>query len=79
MAEASIIDGKAVAAGLRERLAAAAARLREEHGISAGLAAVLVGDDPLAQPGGDRLAVDDGRLRHSPAGLRLGYCVAWCR
>jgi methylenetetrahydrofolate dehydrogenase (NADP+)/methenyltetrahydrofolate cyclohydrolase len=49
MAEATIIDGKAVAAGLRERIAAAAARLREEHGITAGLAAVLVGDDPASQ------------------------------
>jgi methylenetetrahydrofolate dehydrogenase (NADP+) / methenyltetrahydrofolate cyclohydrolase len=49
MAAAVIIDGKAVAAGLRERVAAAAARLREEHGVTAGLAAVLVGDDPASQ------------------------------
>jgi len=49
MAAAVIIDGKAVAAGLRERVAAAAARLREEHGITAGLAAVLVGADPASQ------------------------------
>jgi methylenetetrahydrofolate dehydrogenase (NADP+)/methenyltetrahydrofolate cyclohydrolase len=49
MAEATIIDGKAIAAGLRERVAATAAILREEHGISAGLAAVLVGDDPASQ------------------------------
>ena len=49
MAEASIIDGTAIAAGLRERVAAAAATLREEHGITAGLAAVLVGDDPASQ------------------------------
>jgi methylenetetrahydrofolate dehydrogenase (NADP+)/methenyltetrahydrofolate cyclohydrolase len=48
MAEASIIDGKAIAAGLRDRVAAAAASLREEHGITAGLAAVLVGDDPAS-------------------------------
>jgi len=48
MAEATIIDGRAIAAGLRERLAAAAATLREEHGITAGLAAVLVGDDPAS-------------------------------
>src|SRR6266576_2905297 len=49
MAEASIIDGKSIADGLRERVAAAAAALREEHGITAGLAAVLVGDDPASQ------------------------------
>jgi methylenetetrahydrofolate dehydrogenase (NADP+) / methenyltetrahydrofolate cyclohydrolase len=49
MAEATIIDGKAVAAGLRERVAATAAKLRDEHGITAGLAAVLVGDDPASQ------------------------------
>jgi methylenetetrahydrofolate dehydrogenase (NADP+) / methenyltetrahydrofolate cyclohydrolase len=49
MAEASIIDGTALATGLRERVAAAAATLREEHGITAGLAAVLVGDDPASQ------------------------------
>jgi methylenetetrahydrofolate dehydrogenase (NADP+) / methenyltetrahydrofolate cyclohydrolase len=49
MAEASIIDGMAIAAGLRERVAAAATKLRDEHGIRAGLAAVLVGDDPASQ------------------------------
>ena len=49
MAEATVIDGRAIAAGLRERVAATAAKLREEHGISAGLAAVLVGDDPASQ------------------------------
>jgi methylenetetrahydrofolate dehydrogenase (NADP+) / methenyltetrahydrofolate cyclohydrolase len=49
VADATIIDGKAVAAGLRKRVAAAAAWLREERGITAGLAAVLVGDDPASQ------------------------------
>jgi methylenetetrahydrofolate dehydrogenase (NADP+)/methenyltetrahydrofolate cyclohydrolase len=49
VADATIIDGKAVAAGLCKRVAAAAARLCEEHGITAGLAAVLVGDDPASQ------------------------------
>jgi len=49
MAEAVIIDGTAIAAGLRERVGAAAVTLREEHGITAGLAAVLVGDDPASQ------------------------------
>jgi len=49
MADARIIDGKAIAAQLRERVAAAAAALRDEHGIVPGLAAVLVGDDPACQ------------------------------
>src|SRR5436305_14936803 len=49
MAEATIIDGKAIAAGLRERVAAAATKLSEEHRIRAGLAAVLVGDDAASQ------------------------------
>lgn len=46
---ARIIDGKAVAAGLRARIAAEAARLRTEHGLIPGLATVLVGDDPASE------------------------------
>ena len=49
MAGARIIDGRTVAAELRERVAIATARLREQHGITPGLAAVLVGDDPASQ------------------------------
>src|SRR6266446_10435523 len=49
MAEATIIDGRALARELRQQIAAAAARLREEHQVTAGLAAVLVGDDPASQ------------------------------
>jgi methylenetetrahydrofolate dehydrogenase (NADP+) / methenyltetrahydrofolate cyclohydrolase len=49
MAEATIIDGKAIATGLRERVAATALELRETRGIQAGLAAVLAGDDPASQ------------------------------
>jgi methylenetetrahydrofolate dehydrogenase (NADP+)/methenyltetrahydrofolate cyclohydrolase len=49
MAEATIIDGRALAATLRQCVAEAAARLREEHQITPGLAAVLVGDDPASQ------------------------------
>ncbi len=41
---ATIIDGKALAAAERERIATEAARLAE-HGATPGLAAVLVGDD----------------------------------
>jgi len=45
---ASIIDGKAVAAGLRARVAQAGAKLKAAHGIVPGLAVVLVGDDPAS-------------------------------
>ncbi|MEQ9087193.1 MAG: bifunctional methylenetetrahydrofolate dehydrogenase/methenyltetrahydrofolate cyclohydrolase FolD [Alphaproteobacteria bacterium] len=43
-----IIDGKAYAAGLRAKLAAGAARLKDSHGLIPGLAVVLVGDDPAS-------------------------------
>jgi len=45
---ASVIDGKAIAARLRARVAAAVACL-EEQGIIPGLAVVLVGDNPASQ------------------------------
>jgi methylenetetrahydrofolate dehydrogenase (NADP+) / methenyltetrahydrofolate cyclohydrolase len=43
---ARIIDGKAVAASVRERVAAEVAELGDRHGVRPGLATVLVGDDP---------------------------------
>jgi methylenetetrahydrofolate dehydrogenase (NADP+)/methenyltetrahydrofolate cyclohydrolase len=49
MPHATIIDGQAIAAQLRAEVAAAAAVLRQRHGIVPGLAAVLVGDDPASQ------------------------------
>jgi methylenetetrahydrofolate dehydrogenase (NADP+) / methenyltetrahydrofolate cyclohydrolase len=49
VSESTIIDGKAIAAALRKRVAEAAARLRETHQVTAGLAAVLVGDDPASE------------------------------
>jgi methylenetetrahydrofolate dehydrogenase (NADP+)/methenyltetrahydrofolate cyclohydrolase len=48
MAEAKIIDGAAVAAQLRERVATAAMELRTRHGIVPGLATVIAGDDPAS-------------------------------
>jgi len=48
MAKASIIDGKAVAAQLRERIAGAVEKLKAEHGLVPGLAVVLVGEDPAS-------------------------------
>jgi len=46
---ATIIDGKAVAAKVRERVVAATAKLKAEHGIVPGLATVLVGNDPASE------------------------------
>ena len=46
---AKVIDGKAFAAGVRAQVAAHVARLKEEQGITPGLAVVLVGEDPASQ------------------------------
>ena len=46
---AKIIDGKASALRLRERVKAAAAELAASHGRAPGLAVVLVGDDPASK------------------------------
>jgi len=46
---AQVIDGKAFAAGLRSRVATEVTRLKAEHGITPGLAVVLVGEDPASQ------------------------------
>jgi len=45
---AQIIDGKAVAEGLRGEIAAAVAQLKQSHGLTPGLAVVLVGEDPAS-------------------------------
>jgi methylenetetrahydrofolate dehydrogenase (NADP+) / methenyltetrahydrofolate cyclohydrolase len=46
---ARIIDGKALAQQVRERIAGEVAQLRDERGVTPGLAAVLVGEDPASQ------------------------------
>src|SRR5271156_1309209 len=46
---AEIIDGKAFAAKLRERVVAETARLKREHNLVPGLATVLVGNDPASE------------------------------
>jgi len=46
---ARIIDGKAFAAEVRAKVATHVARLKDEHGITPGLAVVLVGEDPASQ------------------------------
>ena len=45
----TIIDGKAFAAGLRARVTGQVAKLKQAHGITPGLAVVLVGEHPASQ------------------------------
>ncbi len=47
--QARIIDGKTHAAGLLARVTAEVAKLKAEHGLTPGLAVVLVGEDPASQ------------------------------
>ena len=49
MSDAKIIDGKAFAAKLRGDIAAEVAKLKDAHGITPGLAVILVGEDPASQ------------------------------
>lgn len=46
---ATVIDGKASAAKLREKIAAYTADLKSQHGLQPGLATVLVGKDPASE------------------------------
>lgn len=46
---AHVIDGKAFAATVRDKVATHVTRLKEENGITPGLAVVLVGEDPASQ------------------------------
>ena len=46
---AKIIDGKAYAEGLRGRIAKAVSELKAKHGLTPGLAVVLVGEDPASK------------------------------
>lgn len=46
---ARIIDGKAIAAELRAKVAAEVKRLSTQHGITPGLAVVLVGNNPASE------------------------------
>ena len=49
MSQARIIDGKAFAQRLRDRLSLQVAALGEAHGLQPGLAVVLVGENPASQ------------------------------
>ena len=46
---AALIDGKAIATALRARIGDAVGRLQSQHGLTPGLAVVLVGEDPASQ------------------------------
>jgi len=46
---ASVIDGKVIAAKLREDVAAEVARLKRDHNLTPGLAVVLIGSDPASE------------------------------
>ena len=46
---AKIIDGKEFAAGVRAKVAEHVTNLKDEHGITPGLAVVLVGEDPASE------------------------------
>src|ERR1700757_1169377 len=46
---ARIIDGKAIAAELRGQVAGEVARVKRDHGLTPGLAVVLVGSDPASE------------------------------
>jgi len=45
----TIIDGKAFAANVRAQIGDEVSKLKEEHGITPGLAVVLVGEDPASE------------------------------
>ena len=48
MTQATVIDGKAFADGIRDGVARAVTELKDDYGITPGLAVVLVGDDPAS-------------------------------
>ena len=62
---ATVIDGKAVAAEVRERVAGEVAELSDEIGRPPGLATVLVGDDPASE-----IYVRNKRNASEEAGIR---------
>lgn len=82
MPQATVIDGAAIAAGLRQRAAEFAAHLRSEIGTVPGLATVLVGEDRASQVyirakgqacANSGIAAFDTRL---PAGISEGGLLA---
>jgi methylenetetrahydrofolate dehydrogenase (NADP+) / methenyltetrahydrofolate cyclohydrolase len=66
---AIILDGKAIAARMQEEVAAAVRDMKEKHGITPGLAAVIVGENPASQ-----MYVKMKRNRCAEAGIEsFGY------
>ncbi|HXE17848.1 MAG TPA: bifunctional methylenetetrahydrofolate dehydrogenase/methenyltetrahydrofolate cyclohydrolase FolD [Stellaceae bacterium] len=49
MPDTKLIDGKAHAAALRQRIAGHVAEMKKNHGVTPGLAVVLVGNDPASE------------------------------
>ena len=49
MAQATVIDGKAFAAKLREKVTGVVTKIKSDSGITPGLAVVLVGEDPASE------------------------------
>ena len=49
LTDPKVIDGKAFAAKLREKIAAGVKTLQSQHGFTPGLAVVLVGEDPASK------------------------------
>ncbi|MBM2574744.1 bifunctional methylenetetrahydrofolate dehydrogenase/methenyltetrahydrofolate cyclohydrolase FolD [Jannaschia sp. Os4] len=45
----AVIDGKAFAAGVRAKVSAEVSRLKADHGVTPGLAVILVGEDPASE------------------------------
>ncbi len=75
---ARIIDGKAVAATVRQRVAAEVAAFAEERGRIPQLVTVIVGDDPASEVyvAGKHRACDEVGLRTSHHGLAGGTTEA---
>ena len=74
---AALIDGKAFADGLRGRIAEAVQSLGRTHGLTPGLAVVLVGENPASQVyvrSKARQTVEVGKSAHTevPGVDRLG-------
>ena len=77
MTTARIIDGKAYAEKVRDEVAAEVARIKAEHGVTPGLAVVLVGEDPASavyvrNKGEQATAVGMHSLTHRTRAIQSG-------
>ena len=70
---AELIDGKAIALEVRATLKQQVAQLIEQHGITPGLAVVLVGEDPAS-----RVYVRNKEIATKKAGMQ-GFAHTICR